>query len=93
MTDNATDETVEELTFPREVGTTFNADRIVVDEAEYNTLKTLNVLVDEPAPEVDEPADLVPADTKAPAVKTTPPVVPASTSVAAATDNEGGGAK
>jgi hypothetical protein len=95
-----TDETgaTEPPTFPREVGTTFNADRILVDEAEFNTLKTLNVLVDdgkvtldEFGEKIDEAEAAVAPKTSKPA--TTPPVAPASTTVAAATDNEGGGAK
>jgi hypothetical protein len=86
------------------VGTTFNADRILVDEAEFNTLKTLNVLVDDGRVTLDEfgekideaeaavaPVGIVDPKTSKPA--TTPPVAPASTTVAAATDNEGGGAK
>jgi hypothetical protein len=102
MTDET--EATEPPTFPREVGTTFNADRILVDEAELNTLKTLNVLVDDGEVTLDEfgkkideteaavvPAGIVDPKTSKPA--TTPPVAPVSPVGAAATDNEGGGAK
>lgn len=84
MSENETSE--DALTFPRNVGTTLNADRFDVDEAEYTDLKRLGILVDEDAPvPAPEPGTSTPATKPA-----NSPAAPA-TPVASSPSTEGGG--